>query len=381
VFQGLDALSKFAEVVNDRTGGDYSAVEFCNVLKYLRKVSTQGSGKWTRNDGQHYENKFWQSPAFFNRLFKMLANSFLILLSGTATQVFLEDAVFRRPTQLTFPVYGHPVFNLGMSNVFCLEESRRVELKEKLWAEKDANLVAQLQDMRAGLEAAHADQVKQLQTALEAKMKDISDGIEQAVSRQLSGEAGGSGVAAAGGGVAAAGTLMSVSSSVGSSDGVLPLPVFPDKVYSITSFYESWVQGDRGGFQRHIDAFKGRPQWSKVWSDSKQISAQKQRYDAVKPFLKYLDSVVFSGDSSSENSSSGVSGAAEKALEVMEGFREANDLTAEKLVKEVVYYMVKFEGGCGLKTRQLATELHNKLIGERLSPPTLTPIQRKTCKK
>jgi len=294
-----------------------------------------------------------------------------------AMQVFLEDAVFRSPTQLTFPVYGHPVFNLGMWKVFCLEESRRVELKEKLWAEKDANLVAQLQDMRAGLEAAQADQVKQLQTALEAKLKEISDGIEQAVSRQL-----GSAGAAAAGGVAVAGTL-SEASSVGSSDGVLPLPVFPDKVYSITSFYESWVQGDRGVFQRHIDAFKGRPQWSKVWSDSKQISAQKQRYDAVKPFLKYLDGVVFSGGGSSsagEDSSSDVSGAAEKALEVMEGFREANDLTAEKLVKEVVYYMVKFEGGCGLKMRQLATELHNKLIREGLSPPTLTPIQRKTCK-
>jgi len=39
VFQGLDPLTKFAEVVNDKTGGDYSAVEFCNVLKYLRKVS------------------------------------------------------------------------------------------------------------------------------------------------------------------------------------------------------------------------------------------------------------------------------------------------------------------------------------------------------
>jgi hypothetical protein len=245
-------------------------------------------------------------------------------------------------------------------------------LKEKVWAEKDANLVAQLQDMRAGLEAAQADQVKQLQTALEAKLKEISDGIEQAVSRQLGGSE-----AAVSAGVAAAGTLMSASSSVGSGDGVLPLPVFPDKVYSITSFYNSWVQGDRDMFQRHIDAFKGRPQWSKVWSDSKQVSAQKQRYDAVKPFLKYLDTASFSGDSNSNNSSSGVSRAAEKALEVMEGFAEANGLTAEKLVKEVVYYMVKFEGGCGLKTRGLATELHNQLIGEGLLPPVLAPVQKK----
>jgi hypothetical protein len=38
VFPGLDGLAAYAEAVNNRTGGDFSAVEFCNVLKYLRKV-------------------------------------------------------------------------------------------------------------------------------------------------------------------------------------------------------------------------------------------------------------------------------------------------------------------------------------------------------
>ena len=290
--------------------------------------------------------------------------------------MFLEDAVFRRSTQLTFPVYSHPVFNLAVWTLHSIQEAKRVELKEKLWAEKDAALVAQLQQMRSQLESAQADQVKQLQSALETKLAEISDSIEQAVSRQLAANGATDGAGSSGGGVE--GSLMSVASSGVGAGGVLSLPVFPDKVYSITNFYSSWVQGDRGIFRKHTEAFKGRPQWSKVWSDSKQVSAQKQRYDAVKPFLGYLDGVVFTaGDSEGDR---GVSEAAAKALGVMEAFAESNGLTAEKLVKEVVYYMVKFEGGCGTKTRGLATELHNKLIGEGLSPPVLVEIQRKTSK-
>lgn len=283
--------------------------------------------------------------------------------------------MFRRSTQLSFPVYSHPVFNLALWKIYSVEEAKRVELKEKLWAEKDANLVSQLQQMRSQLESAQADQVKQLQSALEAKLAEISDSIEQAVSRQLA-ESGGNGSSSG-----VEGSLMSVGSSGVGVGGVLQLPVFPDKVYSITNFYSSWAQGDRAIFKQHIDAFKGRPQWSKVWSDSKQVSAQKQRYDVVKPFLGYLDSVVFTVSSAdTTDSTASVSEAASKALGVMEAFAESNSLTAEKLVKEVVYYMVKFEGGCGAKIRQLATELHNQLIAEGLSPPVLKQIQRKTSK-
>lgn len=82
MFQGLDALSKFAEVVNDKTGGDYSAVEFCNVLKYLRKVRDH---KTLRTGGQHIEkaieNKFWQSLYYFQSLFQYAGQN---LFSGVA---------------------------------------------------------------------------------------------------------------------------------------------------------------------------------------------------------------------------------------------------------------------------------------------------------
>jgi hypothetical protein len=35
---GLNFVTDYAERVNNITGGDFSAVEVCNVFKYLRKV-------------------------------------------------------------------------------------------------------------------------------------------------------------------------------------------------------------------------------------------------------------------------------------------------------------------------------------------------------
>jgi len=97
-------LHEYAERVNSRTKGDYSAVEFCVVLKYLRKV-------------------------------------------------FLEDGVFKRERFRTFPAYQHHVFRSRGLLAYCLEAQTSVEIKEQLWLKRDGDVLSELQKIRETLEA------------------------------------------------------------------------------------------------------------------------------------------------------------------------------------------------------------------------------------
>lgn len=104
VFRELDDLQQYAEQVNRRCGGDYSAVEFCKVLVYLRRV-------------------------------------------------FLEDAVVKRERLTGFPPYSHPVFNAQIWNQYEEEERQRTDERMQAWNSKDADVNIRLDQLKEIQEA------------------------------------------------------------------------------------------------------------------------------------------------------------------------------------------------------------------------------------
>lgn len=103
MFNGLDELYDYAEYVNNRTQGDFSALEFCRVLKYLRKV-------------------------------------------------YLEDAVFKKERYRDFPAYCHHVFRTDNWERYCVVTKHNIEQKEKDWFCRDGDVLTRLKRIQETLE-------------------------------------------------------------------------------------------------------------------------------------------------------------------------------------------------------------------------------------
>ena len=95
VMPGLDNLSNFAKYVQQKVGGDASAVAVCEVLKYLRGV-------------------------------------------------YIEDAVYRQSKYPLFPAYQHAIFKFPpLYNIFiqyAAAERKAVYARQQQYMEKDANI-------------------------------------------------------------------------------------------------------------------------------------------------------------------------------------------------------------------------------------------------
>jgi hypothetical protein len=84
VFPSLDETAKLAEEVYELTRMDLSAVEYCRMLKYLRKV-------------------------------------------------FIEDAVEHLSINREFPAYRHPIFKTPEWEIYAAREVERVKAREQYW--------------------------------------------------------------------------------------------------------------------------------------------------------------------------------------------------------------------------------------------------------
>lgn len=133
VFPTLDGLYEYAVRVNDKTGGDYSAVEFLKVLGYLRKV-------------------------------------------------FLEDAVVKRDVNPTFPPYSHPVFSTLLWNQYKEGEAQRVAAREKTWKNKDSDVKGCLEQLREAQEASARRHEKALREIIDSFSLNKDVGVKKSSS-------------------------------------------------------------------------------------------------------------------------------------------------------------------------------------------------------
>lgn len=279
VFPTLDKLSAYAQQVNEKTGGDHSAVEFLRVLKHLRKV-------------------------------------------------FLEDAVFKREKNLTFPPYTHPVFSTLIWAQYKDSETQRIIAKEKTWANKST-------DLKGCLE--------QLMEAQEATAKRHEKALQEIVKKMGSGE-----------------TSSCTPRILGPS---MPLPCFPEKIQDMNTFYNGWITRDKALFEAHSKSNKGRIAWTKVW-DKAEAKKQAIRYQRYQDWLAYLDSL-------DQNTS-------KRALKIMNLFALEGNWTHNVLVKQIFYYAVKEDGAvCEEAIRNSGKKLMTLLNQSNVPLPRTKKFQKK----
>jgi hypothetical protein len=227
VIPGLDRLSNFAKYVQQKVGGDASAVAVCEVLKYLRGV-------------------------------------------------YIEDAVYRQSKYPLFPAYQHVIFKFPpLYNIFiqyAVAERKAVYARQQQYMEKDANIHYKLNFQAQAMDS------------MSSKLLDLEVLLTSGGSS--SGAAGGSSSGAAGGSSKGAG----VGNSSGAAGGnYYPLPALPDTIDDLFAFYTSWDSTWRGQINDHKAVFKAGCQWQQQFGE-KPGKALGKRYHMYIDFLTFVDS-------------------------------------------------------------------------------------------
>lgn len=293
-----------------------------------------------------------------------------------------------QPKYPDYPFFQHLVFKHPLWPVYRAAEEARVAMRAQAWAKKSADMAADLQRLHtkvAEYQTAAEDKQQQLLASIERLQTSLKAVIEAEVSKLTAAapaaapeppadpQPSAAAPSAAEPPALAAGSAAPVAT--------LPLPVFPVKIYNIEVFYMDWVKSKKHIFEAHTGKY-GRPKWQLVW-DKANSSVQKQRYDAVKPFLTYMDSVAFQPAAATAAAAGGASSSgsvvlsATKAVGVLRAFAAEHELSDDDVVRSVFYYMVKFEGKCPAKVRELASELRTKLVAAGLTAPMLWAAQVK----
>lgn len=153
--------------------------------------------------------------------------------------------MFRRKQQLSFPVYSHPVFNLAGYQVYEALEIKRVEQRQQQWSQQDNSVVSKLHDLCDKVESAQAEQ----QQLLESQLAEMRSTILQAVSGNSDSTTPDDNTSAPDG--------MPVVSGAADVMSALRLPVFPDKIYNLESFFTGWIQLDKQLFDAHASVVQG----------------------------------------------------------------------------------------------------------------------------
>jgi hypothetical protein len=283
VFRGLDSLQRLVEEVNAEYSVDYSAVELCKVLVYLRRV-------------------------------------------------FLEDSVVKRETLIGFPPYSHSVFSTGLWTVYSDAEKRRVEERASAFASDSACATSGTSTTK--MEIMIGESMRRQEETLAKWMESFREKKITNSSPELS-------------------RVL-----------VCPLPVFPEQVLDMKTFYKVWVDRDRGLLQAHLQQNGNRIAWGKVLHKS-EAKTQAVRYQRYQDWLGYLDSLEGEG-------------VANKAIQIMERFGEQRGCNHNTIVKQLFYYGVREDvAGCSREVRRLGNELITTLVSKDLPRPSEKKIQKR----
>ena len=234
VMPGLDRVSKLAQYVQQKVGGDASAVAVCDVLKYFRGV-------------------------------------------------YIEDAVYRQSKYPLFPAYQHAIFKstllYNLFSQYAAAERKAVYARQQQYMEKDANIHYKLNFQGNAIES------------MSSKLLDLealltSGGAGSSGSGNRSGGRSGSGN---GSGAVGAGAASSSSGGEGGGN-YYPLPALPDTIDDLFAFYTSWDSTWRAQIYDHKAVFKAGCQWQQQFGE-KAGKALGKRYHMYIDFFTFVDSI------------------------------------------------------------------------------------------